>query len=523
VKHFFVETIFTPGYWLISESKIARQLIFIAVAALLGLVSLACAAVLPQISSEFATVPFDLIGLTFYGLSAYFCLCSIKRMRAGAVRLKSYLVAAEKGQWAQDSGSNGVAIWSERFVFILGRRMVQLRAKVDQSAQALFKDAKAINQSAHNLSRNAEEIASMLEETASGMEQIAATIEVGSNNARVAQEKANEVNHAAKEGAVSISELIFALRESAEKTRQLSDIVGVIEEIANQTGMLALNASIEAARAGDEGHGFATVASEIRDLSYRSAEAAREVRKLISTARSGLFGSADLATRVEADVKAIAARVEHVVRSINDIGGAAMEQQAGVAQIKMTVEQMAALTQQNSASVDEAAQAAVAMEALAFELDQSAEAIGGRAFGNRGAVVELANAARDHIANVGFEQACRDFADSKGRFWKNDLFVIITDAKGETYFHAAQPSLKGVSAFKLLFPESIQNFREAANKAVREGQAWVSYLINSPITNKPAQKDNYFVSIRNSDRLVAVGYYRSIDVSSTERGQVSHA
>jgi methyl-accepting chemotaxis protein len=421
-----------------------------------------------------------------------------------AVRL-----SAERGEWTVSSEVKYSRWWS--LAQDLAARMLHLRSVVGQSTQRMFSDSKLISRQTSQLAHNAEEIASMLEETASGMEQFAATIEVGAGNAREAFDQAAEVARVASAGAVNITELIHALRESMDASRHLGEIVAVIEDIAGQTSMLALNAAIEAARAGDSGRGFSTVAAEIRELSQRSSEASRDMRALIAQARADMFESVDYAAKVEADIKSISRQIAKTQTAIGDISNAANEQQIGISQIKLSVEHMASLTQQNVASVEATARGATQLEILAMQLDTSAGAIGGNQFGRKDTVIELAQAARVHILKHGLERAQVDFLDPKGPFWRSNLFVVVTAADGTTVFHAANPNLKGVSAYNLVQPESRAAFKNGVSSAQSAGDAWVEYKILSPITNRESTKMNYFLAIPGTDLLIAVGYYREIE------------
>jgi methyl-accepting chemotaxis protein len=352
-----------PAKLLLQHASPTRQLALIVAPALLGFG-------ITLLDHEFLHVVY---ACTAYAVSAYLLFVFSAMSVINARRLNRYFALAKQGSWVTHVAD--LAPWSEQTAVGLGQRMMRLRATIDQSAKDLISDTDGINLQTTQLTGSAEEIAAMLEETASGMEQFAATIEIGANNSKEAHSKACSVADAAKAGAVNINELIYALRESVENAQRLSDVAEVIEDIANQTGMLALNAGIEAARAGDQGQGFATVASEIRDLSHRSGEATREVKSMLAAARGRISQSIHLGSVVEAEMGAIVSQINLVTASIRDIASAASEQQAGVHQIKMTVEHMADLTQRNAAAVEATSIAAEQLKTLAHGLDASARKI----------------------------------------------------------------------------------------------------------------------------------------------------
>ena len=420
-----------------------------------------------------------------------------------------FLESVDANVWRVNA-SDGVQSSMHQMSNVLAVRINSIEHSVSENAEAVYSGAKVINIQTKRLSGSAEEIASMLEEIASGIEQFAGTIELGSNNCKEAQSRAALVSESAKTGAVSIGELVYALRESVDQSRHLSDVIALIEEIANQTGMLALNASIEAARAGDQGKGFAMVASEIRELSHRSSEVSRTVKHHLSKARQDMYDAVDVAGKAENDVKQVVTHVDQVTVTIRDIAITSTEQQGGISQIKITIEQMASLTQQNAALVDTTVRAAADLEQIALKLDSGAQGDGIKRLNNRDSSVLLANKAAEHIRQVGIRQAETDFLDSAGPFWDRNLFVVITDDHGNTYFHAATPQLKGKSAFTVIMPESIPKFMSAAQEAFTNGSAWCEYNVVNPFDKTISRKQSYFAVVPGERKLISVGFYAAL-------------
>ena len=489
-------TIFKPTDWLLKSGSVSKPIWVICFLIVTGLVF-----------STFAQIPFYSWLSTACGvISLYFVLAlAVDAKRGLDLQIKS-LESIDANVWRVEA-TQLTRSSTHRLTNLLSVRVNTIEHTVSENAEAVCAGAKVINLQSKRLSTSAEEIASMLEEIASGMEQFAAAIELGSSNCKEAQIKATGVGESAKAGAVNIGELVFALRESVEQSRHLSEVIGLIEDIANQTGMLALNASIEAARAGDQGKGFAMVAAEIRELSHRSSEVSRTVKVHLSKARQDMYEAARIASQAEADVIQVVAHVDDVVVTIRDIATASNEQQSGISQIKITVEQMASLTQQNAGSVDAAAQAASELEQIALKLDASAHGGGVHRISNRDSSVQLANKAAEHIRMVGMQQAEKDFANSAGAFWDRNLFVVITDDHGNTFFHAATPNLKGKSAFTVIMPESIPTFRQAAKDAFANGSAWCEYVVINPFDKTISRKQNYFVVVPGERKLISVGFY----------------
>ncbi len=446
------------------------------------------------------------VGLLMYALAAYLSV-ALWMLNTRTYRLvTNYLAQVETGNW-DPQPLNSVRMGTQGLVRQLGVQMTAVKDTVSSNVDSVTRGSMVINQRTAKLSASADEVAAMLEEAASGTEQFAATIEVGAQNCVQAQSKAQAVAVSAAQGVQNINELIVALGQTAEQSRHLTVVVSMIEEIANQTGMLALTAGIEAARAGDKGKGFSVVASEIRELSHRSTEAAREIKTLLSSARLGMREATQLAAKVQNQIEQITHNVQLVSTTIADIATSSIEQQAGISQIKHGVEQMANLTQENAAAVEVVAREAMVLATHARSLDASLVDVGGKRFSNRNAVVQLANAARDHIQSVGMDQAIKDFNDPYGNFRPMDLFVIITDSQANTHCHPVLPNLVGTNGLTVIDKADAAVFVDAAKESERVGSAWCEYTVVNPITGNRSRKLNYFVSIPNDKRVIAVGLY----------------
>ena len=155
-----------------------------------------------------------------------------------------------------------------------------------------------------------------------------------------------------------------------ESSRKISDIIGVIDEIARQTNLLALNAAVEAARAGEAGRGFAVVASEVRSLAQRSSQAAKDIKDLITNSNDQVKGGVELVNRAGAALTEIVDSIKKVADIVADIANASNEQSTGIEQVNKALTQMDEVTQQNSALVEENAATAKTLEHQAKAMDE---------------------------------------------------------------------------------------------------------------------------------------------------------
>jgi len=240
-------------------------------------------------------------------------------------------------------------------------KLSEIIGQIRQSSVNVSSAADEIAQGNADLSQRTEEQASSLEETASSMEEMTSAVKQSADNAVEANRLADEAKIKAQEGGEVVSNAVSAMEEINVASKKISDIIGVIDEIAFQTNLLALNAAVEAARAGEQGRGFAVVAGEVRNLAQRSAGAAKEIKDLIRDSVTKVEDGTALVNESGNTLSEIVSAVERVTSMVADISNAAQEQTSGIDQVNTAVSQMDEMTQQNAALVEEASAAAEAM------------------------------------------------------------------------------------------------------------------------------------------------------------------
>jgi methyl-accepting chemotaxis protein len=215
-----------------------------------------------------------------------------------------------------------------------------------------------ITQASDDLSKRTEQQAASLEETAAALDQITATVKKTADGAIEARKVVAVAKDDAEKSGAVVREAVGAMTRIEESSGQIGQIIGVIDEIAFQTNLLALNAGVEAARAGDAGKGFAVVASEVRALAQRSAEAAKEIKALISASSDQVAQGVDLVGQTGRALNRIAEQIAQINGVVSEIAASAQEQATGLHQVNSAVNQMDQVTQQNAAMVEEASAAA---------------------------------------------------------------------------------------------------------------------------------------------------------------------
>jgi len=241
-------------------------------------------------------------------------------------------------------------------------KMAETVKEINETASSIAMASSEISEGNIDLSQRTEEQASSLEETASSMEELTSTVRQNSDNARQANQLASNAREQAEKGGAVIKNAISAMIAISASSKKVTDIIGVIDEIAFQTNLLALNAAVEAARAGEQGRGFAVVASEVRNLAQRSASAAKEIKELINDSGEKVKEGSMLVDESGRTLEEIVIGAKKVGDIISEIAAAGAEQTQGIEQVNKAVTQMDEMTQQNAALVEQAAAASESLE-----------------------------------------------------------------------------------------------------------------------------------------------------------------
>ncbi|PYE43479.1 methyl-accepting chemotaxis protein [Rhizobium sp. PP-F2F-G20b] len=239
-----------------------------------------------------------------------------------------------------------------------------MRAVVNASTQ-IDTGTREISASTEDLSKRTEQQAASLEQTAAALDEITVNVTNSSKRAEEARKMALLANESAAQSGAVVANAVDAMQKIEQSSNEISNIIGVIDEIAFQTNLLALNAGVEAARAGDAGKGFAVVAQEVRELAQRSAKAAKEIKDLIRNSSQEVQSGVRLVSETGQALKTIEGYIVTVNQHMDAIATSAREQSVGLAEVNTAVNQMDQVTQQNAAMVEEsnAASATLATEA----------------------------------------------------------------------------------------------------------------------------------------------------------------
>jgi aerotaxis receptor len=261
-----------------------------------------------------------------------------------------------------------------RSVNQLGLMLRWIMADVTEQVATFMQASREISQGSNDLSARTEQAAANLQQTASSMEQMSETVQRNSDTSGQAAQLASDATAAAQQSKQAVERVDTTMRGITSSSQRITDIIGVIDGIAFQTNLLALNAAVEAARAGEQGRGFAVVAGEVRGLAQRSAEAARQIAKLISDSSERVQEGARETAAAGSAMEGMLLQVNQMRELIDRISLASREQSIGIDQVNTAVSQLDHHTQQNAALVEQSAAAAQALHHQAERLVRAVSA-----------------------------------------------------------------------------------------------------------------------------------------------------
>lgn len=251
--------------------------------------------------------------------------------------------------------------------------LTDLVSRIKDSTGAITAASQQIEAGNSDLSQRTEEQASSLQQTVASMEELTSTVRQNAERANLANQLAVSASDIAQSGGQAVKRVVETMDQISDSSKKAVDIIDVIEGIAFQTNILALNAAVEAARAGEQGRGFSVVASEVRQLAQKSAQAANEIKKLIGDSASHVKNGAMLVGQAGDTMHEIVQAVDRVTNILAEISVASAEQSTGIQHVGQAMTQMDIVTQQNAHLVEQASTAAASLSNEASQLKKAVD------------------------------------------------------------------------------------------------------------------------------------------------------
>ncbi len=408
---------------------------------------------------------------------------------------------------AHDTGGSDELAQLAKMTSRTSARLSAIVADVRTSSALVEQAGSRLARGYQELQGRTDQQASSLEQTAASVAQLAGTVEQNSRAAGMADSQAGEVRSAAEDGERSMAMAVETIGAVQGGTRRMSDIVGIIDDVAFQTNLLALNAAVEAARAGEQGRGFAVVASEVRRLARRCSDEAAQIRKLIRASTAQVEESVLRIQAAGGGISRVVEGVRAVASSMSSISQASGEQSAGLGQISTAVRELDAITRHNAQLVEEAANQANYLKERASTLSGSVAHFR-LVQGTAGEAVALVERARQAFeANPVRDAFLRRITDKAGNFHDRDMYVFVLDGEGHYLAFGGNPAKVGTRV------QDIPGVDGAALLAAIVRQAdlepgWAEYAITNPQTHTVQTKMSYVVKL--GGMYVGCGVYKSL-------------
>jgi methyl-accepting chemotaxis protein len=303
-------------------------------------------------------------------VAAYLFYCFFAVSQGGLNQVKRHLASMTEGDLTHTPTPWGKDEAAELMVSLnnMQSSLLNIVSRVRASSVSMVDASAGIAKASQDLSVRTLQTSSNLEETASSMEEISSTVKHTADSVREAAAVASSNSQTASRGGAVIAEVVSTMQGINASSKKIGDIIGTIDGIAFQTNILALNAAVEAARAGEQGRGFAVVAAEVRSLAQRSAQAAREIKTLITASVERVESGAKVVKGAGDTMNELVANAQRINSLLSEISTAASEQSAGVAQVGAALNDLDHMTQQNATLVEQTAAAGSALKTQAQDL-----------------------------------------------------------------------------------------------------------------------------------------------------------
>ncbi|MDE2599448.1 MAG: cache domain-containing protein [Rhodocyclaceae bacterium] len=395
---------------------------------------------------------------------------------------------------------------------------------VSDAVAKLSTQTSQIAQSSQKQSDAAASVAAAVEQVTTSINLVATQAADTESVSRKASQLSDEGASVVREASSEMTRIAESFKTSSEqvnelgrRTQEISTIVQVIKDIADQTNLLALNAAIEAARAGEQGRGFAVVADEVRKLAERTSGATNEISNMISTIQNNMHSAVEsmtagvdqvqqgvsLAQKAGTALDDINQGAQEAVQMVHEIANAVSEQSVASTDIANNVERISVMTQENSASLEQISTEASHLDRTAAALKQAISAFSGGTANDAKSLVDKASAL---LESSGRQAGFAKVNDPHGEYVIRDLYIFIYGLDGVVLAHGGNPSLIGKNMFSATDAHGKHFIQERIEIAKRDGSGWQDYMFLNPETREVESKTSYIRRV--GDMIVGCGVYK---------------
>ncbi len=489
-----------------------EQLSETSVSGLLGLEQEVSRALLLELHDREQRVKDGLLfaALAFAGgllLLSYFMATLVSSFRASLEAIQQSVKALADGDFAGLSAVPGRDELADigHVMDAMAAKLSKLVADIRNSASMVNVTGELVADGSSRLATRTEEQASSLRSSVVAIGQLSAAVDANAHAASQLDELTQNLFNEAQQGSEAMAQSVQAMGLLQEASQRVAHVVDVLDDIAFQTGMLSLNAAIEASRAGVAGKGFGVVATEVRELARQCAESADEIRQLISQSEGQVNQSSRSLCMASDALEQLVSGVKEVSCQLRTISTSSAQQSVGLQEVQHGVGNLNDITRENSALVEESTTAANALLQRAHGLREAVVQVRLRQ-GSTDEAKALVQKALEHIASAGIEQALGDFKRVDGGFIDRDLYIFVFDRMGMCLALGRNLDVVGRTASQI--PGLGASFGTRIVALADAGGGWLDYEFTHPQTGEVMEKES-FVHACGDDFVLGCGVYRN--------------